>query len=81
MRRTAIHALLVAVCFSVFASLATPAGAQDACKSRGDLDTQYCDENNDLVSMSMVSGFSSDLRFDEEIRSFSLLSAFPMTES
>lgn len=24
--------------------------AQDACKNRGDLDTQYCDENNDLVA-------------------------------
>lgn len=26
------------------------AHAQDACKNRGDLDTQYCDEDNDLVA-------------------------------
>ena len=24
--------------------------AQDACKSRGDLDPQYCDDNGDLVA-------------------------------
>ena len=24
--------------------------AQDACKNRGDLDTQYCDDNADLVA-------------------------------
>ncbi len=31
--------------------LALPqAFAQDACKNRGDLDTQYCDDNNDLVA-------------------------------
>ncbi|MGI8526539.1 MAG: phosphate/phosphite/phosphonate ABC transporter substrate-binding protein [Pseudolabrys sp.] len=29
---------------------ATPALAQDACKNRGQLDTLYCDENNDLVA-------------------------------
>lgn len=27
-----------------------PAAAQDACKSRGTLDTLYCDEDNDLVA-------------------------------
>ena len=50
MRRTALHALLVAVCFSLFSPLTATAQAQDACKSRGDLDVQYCDENNDLVA-------------------------------
>src|SRR4029079_14918477 len=25
-------------------------GAQDACKSRGDLDPMYCDDNGDLVA-------------------------------
>jgi len=32
------------------ASLSLGAFAQDACKSRGDLDAQYCDENGDLVA-------------------------------
>jgi phosphonate transport system substrate-binding protein len=32
------------------ASLATPANAQDACPNRGQLDTIYCDANNDLVA-------------------------------
>ena len=36
---------------AVFAMLAATAFAQnDACKNRGDLDTQYCDENKDLVA-------------------------------
>ena len=50
MRRMAIHALLGAVCFSVFALLTATAQAQDVCKSRGDLDVQYCDDNGDLVA-------------------------------
>ena len=50
MRRTALHALLVAVCFSLFSPLTATAQAQDACKSRGDLDVQYCDDNGDLVA-------------------------------
>jgi len=32
------------------ALLALPALAQDACKHRGDLDLNYCDENKDLVA-------------------------------
>ncbi|MCC6379877.1 MAG: phosphate/phosphite/phosphonate ABC transporter substrate-binding protein [Burkholderiales bacterium] len=32
------------------ASISLGALAQDACKSRGDLDPQYCDENGDLVA-------------------------------
>ena len=50
MRRMAVHALLGAVCLSVFCLLAGAAQAQDACKQRGDLDTQYCDDNGDLVA-------------------------------
>jgi phosphonate transport system substrate-binding protein len=34
---------------SLFASAASAQGAAD-CKNRGELDTQYCDENNDLVA-------------------------------
>jgi phosphonate transport system substrate-binding protein len=37
---------LGAVLFSVSAI----AGAQDACKNRGELDTNYCDDNGDLVA-------------------------------
>ena len=33
-----------------FAFLATNAWSQAACKSRGDLDVNYCDENGDLVA-------------------------------
>ena len=50
MRRMAIHALLGAVCLAIFAQWPSFAQAQDACKSRGDLDTQYCDDNGDLVA-------------------------------
>jgi phosphonate transport system substrate-binding protein len=32
------------------ALLALPALAADACKNRGELDTMYCDDNNDLVA-------------------------------
>ncbi len=36
---------------AIFALPAIPAFAQaDACKNRGDLDAQYCDENKDLVA-------------------------------
>jgi phosphonate transport system substrate-binding protein len=31
-------------------AFALPAAAQDACKHRGDLDLNYCDENKDLVA-------------------------------
>ena len=41
---TAGTALVAATLFAL------PALAQDACKYRGDLDTQYCDENKDLVA-------------------------------
>ena len=53
MRRTAVHALLGAMFLSVFPVFSlwmVPAQAQDACKNRGDLDTQYCDDNGDLVA-------------------------------
>ena len=50
MRRTAVHALLGAMFLSVFPLWTVPAAAQDACKNRGDLDTQYCDDNGDLVA-------------------------------
>lgn len=46
----AIHAVLGAVCFAVSVLCAAPAYAQDTCKHRGDLDTQYCDDNHDLVA-------------------------------
>ena len=36
---------------AIFVLFAGPALAQsDACKNRGDLDIQYCDENKDLVA-------------------------------
>ena len=50
MHRMAFHALLGALCFSVFTVWVAPSLAQDACKSRGDLDAQYCDDNGDLVA-------------------------------
>ena len=53
MRRMAIHAVLGAVCLSVFGIFVLgtpPAQAQDACKQRGDLDAQYCDDTHDLVA-------------------------------
>ena len=31
-------------------ALALPAFATDACKNRGELDTMYCDDNNDMVA-------------------------------
>jgi len=42
-----VHATLLA-CLG-FGSVAN-IHAQDACKNRGDLDMQYCDDNNDLVA-------------------------------
>ena len=39
--------LLAAVAFSL---AAFAAGAQDSCKSRGELDTPFCDENGDLLA-------------------------------
>ncbi len=36
--------------FGYLALAAGPAAAQDECKNRGQLDTLYCDENNDLVA-------------------------------
>lgn len=44
-RTTAAIALTALLC-----SAAMPAAAQDACKSRGQLDDRYCDENGDLVA-------------------------------
>jgi phosphonate transport system substrate-binding protein len=38
----------IGAAISVFS--ATAAFAQDTCKNRGQLDTNYCDENNDLVA-------------------------------
>ena len=42
-RSTLIAALLLA-------GTAFPAAAQDACTNRGQLDTAYCDADNDLVA-------------------------------
>ena len=39
---------LIAVCMTIL--FATGAYAQEDCKSRGELDTAYCDENKDLVA-------------------------------
>jgi len=41
--------LVLAAVFTAFGA-AQPALAQDTCKNRGDLDTMYCDDNNDLVA-------------------------------
>ncbi|MBB5215996.1 phosphate/phosphite/phosphonate ABC transporter substrate-binding protein [Parapusillimonas granuli] len=41
--------LMLAALAAAFGA-AQPALAQDTCKNRGDLDTMYCDENNDLVA-------------------------------
>jgi phosphonate transport system substrate-binding protein len=41
-------AILAAACIPV--AFSSSALAQDACKSRGDLDPQYCDDNGDLVA-------------------------------
>ena len=36
--------------FALLAGTALPVAAQDSCPSRGQLDTAYCDANNDLVA-------------------------------
>ncbi len=41
--------VLLAV-FGIALGLSVQVQAQDACKNRGDLDTQYCDENKDMVA-------------------------------
>jgi phosphonate transport system substrate-binding protein len=41
--------LALAVMLTAFGA-AQPALAQDTCKNRGDLDTMFCDDNNDLVA-------------------------------
>lgn len=45
-----ILALGIAAIGAVTGLSSTAALAQDACKNRGQLDTLYCDENNDLVA-------------------------------
>ena len=40
----------VLIAASAFAFLATNVWSQAACKNRGDLDVNYCDENGDLVA-------------------------------
>ena len=41
----------IALAFVAAVTLSTmPAHAEDACKNRGQLDSMYCDENNDLVA-------------------------------
>jgi phosphonate transport system substrate-binding protein len=42
------RAMLLFVCMALLAPVS--ANAQDQCKSRGDLDALYCDENSDLVA-------------------------------
>jgi phosphonate transport system substrate-binding protein len=39
--------LLLGLCAAVFSA---DAGAKDACKHRGDLDTLFCDEDGDLLA-------------------------------
>ena len=45
-----MHALKLLLSSALVALGCTPAFAQDACKNRGDLDLNYCDENKDLVA-------------------------------
>ncbi|MCX7140358.1 MAG: phosphate/phosphite/phosphonate ABC transporter substrate-binding protein [Proteobacteria bacterium] len=45
-----MHCLKCFLSSVLFALACAPALAQDACKSRGDLDLNYCDENKDLVA-------------------------------
>jgi phosphonate transport system substrate-binding protein len=42
--------LAAAACATATFVFVSDAPAQDACKSRGDLDPQYCDDNGDLVA-------------------------------
>jgi len=45
-----MHRLRLLLCGVLVAFASTPTFAQDACKQRGDLDLNYCDENKDLVA-------------------------------
>ncbi|MBI5909661.1 MAG: phosphate/phosphite/phosphonate ABC transporter substrate-binding protein [Betaproteobacteria bacterium] len=45
-----MHRLRFLLSSALFALACAPTFAQDACKNRGDLDPQYCDENKDLVA-------------------------------
>ena len=45
-----MHRLKLLLSGALVALFCVPALAQDACKNRGDLDAQYCDENKDLVA-------------------------------
>jgi phosphonate transport system substrate-binding protein len=40
----------MAASWAALLAVAAPARAQDSCPSRGQLDTIYCDANNDLVA-------------------------------
>lgn len=44
------HLSMAAVCAAAFLAFPAMAKAQDACANRGQLDTNYCDENKDLVA-------------------------------
>lgn len=46
MKRTGVAAALAAI----MTAASTIAGAQDACPNRGQLDTLYCDRDNDLIA-------------------------------
>ena len=50
MPRMSIHALLGVAFVGAFLLTSGTTHAQEACKSRGDLDAQYCDDNADLVA-------------------------------
>jgi phosphonate transport system substrate-binding protein len=45
--RLKLWLLPLAICLAVFAA---PAGAEDACRHRGDLDTPFCDDDGDLLA-------------------------------
>ena len=45
-----MHRIKLLLSGALLALACVPAFAQDACKHRGDLDPQYCDENKDLVA-------------------------------
>ena len=45
-----MHRLKLLLSSALIALACAPALAQDACKYRGDLDPQYCDENKDMVA-------------------------------
>ena len=50
MHLTPTRLMISSAAIAALALGAMPAGAQDTCKNRGQLDTQYCDDNNDLVA-------------------------------